>query len=137
MQEVTKRYNLSWPTNSALVFEPKCGGGGGWEAGVAGSQPMSKVVHRSPNTVNFGDLTPYLTYAYMYLLNRHALRYNVIGTGVDYHIRYTIVNDTKESMKVDYKTQKKLPWHEKKEKNLMTRSLIVGCIAVSGLQVLQ
>jgi hypothetical protein len=41
----------------ALVYEPKCGGRGG---GVAGSQPMSTAVHRSPT--NFGDLTPYLTY---------------------------------------------------------------------------
>ncbi len=30
-----------------------------------------------------------MQYAYMYLLNRHA-----IGIGVDYHIRYNIVNDT-------------------------------------------
>ncbi len=32
--------------------------GGVW---VAGSQPMSTAVHRSPNKLN-GDLTPYLTY---------------------------------------------------------------------------
>jgi hypothetical protein len=32
------------------------------EGGVVGSQPVSTAVHRSPNTVNFGDLTPYLTY---------------------------------------------------------------------------
>jgi hypothetical protein len=31
--------------NSALVYEPKCGGGGG----VAGPQPMRTAVHRSPN----------------------------------------------------------------------------------------
>ncbi len=43
---VTKRCRLSWPTNSALVYEPKCGGGGG---GVAVSQPMSTALHRSPN----------------------------------------------------------------------------------------
>jgi hypothetical protein len=42
---VTKRCRLSWLTNSALVYEPKCGGRGG----VAGSQPMSTAVHRSPN----------------------------------------------------------------------------------------
>jgi hypothetical protein len=36
---------LSWLTNSALVYEPKC-----WGLGeVAGSQTMSKAVHRSPN----------------------------------------------------------------------------------------
>jgi hypothetical protein len=38
---VTKRCRLSWLTNSALVYEPKCGGKGG----VAGSQPMSTAVH--------------------------------------------------------------------------------------------
>ncbi len=45
-QGVTKWCRLSWQTNSALVYEPKCGGGG---RPVAGSQPMSTVVHRSPN----------------------------------------------------------------------------------------
>ncbi len=44
-QGVTKRCRLSWLTNSALVYEPECGGSGG----VAGSQPMSTAVHRSPN----------------------------------------------------------------------------------------
>ncbi len=34
-----------WLTNSALVYEPKCGGKGV----VAGSQPMSTAVHRNPN----------------------------------------------------------------------------------------
>jgi hypothetical protein len=28
-QGVTKRCSLSWLTNSALLNEPKCGGGGG------------------------------------------------------------------------------------------------------------
>jgi hypothetical protein len=44
MQVVTKRCLLSLLTNSALVYEPKCGrkGGGG---SVAGSpQPMSTAV---------------------------------------------------------------------------------------------
>ncbi len=27
--EVTKKCRLSWPTNSALVYKPKCGGEGG------------------------------------------------------------------------------------------------------------
>jgi hypothetical protein len=36
--------SLSWLTNTALVYEPKCGGGG-----VAESQPLSTAVHRSPN----------------------------------------------------------------------------------------
>ncbi len=43
-QGVTKRCRLSWLTNSALVYEPKCGGGGE----VAGTQPMSKDVHMEP-----------------------------------------------------------------------------------------
>ncbi len=46
-QGVPKRCRLSWLANSALVYEPKCGGGG--VAGVAGSQPMSTAVHRRPN----------------------------------------------------------------------------------------
>jgi hypothetical protein len=40
-----KEGSLSWLTNSALVNEPKCRGRGG----VAGSQPMSTDVSRSPN----------------------------------------------------------------------------------------
>jgi|LakMenEpi03Aug12_release.lakeMendotaPanAssembly.Ray.scaffolds.fasta_scaffold1947218_2 hypothetical protein len=34
-----------WLTNSALVYEPKCGVGGG---GDAGPQPMSAAVHMEP-----------------------------------------------------------------------------------------
>jgi hypothetical protein len=41
---VTKRCRLPWRPNSALVYETNCGRGG-----VAGSQPMRKAVHRSPN----------------------------------------------------------------------------------------
>jgi hypothetical protein len=44
-QGVTKGCRLSWLTNSDLVYEPKCGGGGG----VAGSQPMRTAEHRNPN----------------------------------------------------------------------------------------
>jgi hypothetical protein len=44
-QEVSKRCSLSWLTDSALVYKPKCGGRGGVAA--AGSQPMSTAVHRS------------------------------------------------------------------------------------------
>jgi hypothetical protein len=43
-QGVTIKRRLSWLTNSALVYEPKCGGGG-----VAGSQTMSTAVHKSQN----------------------------------------------------------------------------------------
>jgi hypothetical protein len=51
VQGVTKRCRPSWLTNSALVYVPKCGGGGGLETvGTHGAK------------INFGDLTPYLTY---------------------------------------------------------------------------
>jgi hypothetical protein len=49
-QGVTKRCRLSWLTNTAIVYEPKCGERGR----VTGSQPMSTA------QINFGDLTPYL-----------------------------------------------------------------------------
>jgi hypothetical protein len=38
-----KRCRLSWLTNSALVYESKCGGGGD-----AGSQAMSTAVYMNP-----------------------------------------------------------------------------------------
>jgi hypothetical protein len=41
-QGVTKRCRLSLLTNSAFVYEPKCGG-----EEVAGYQPMSTAIHRS------------------------------------------------------------------------------------------
>jgi hypothetical protein len=44
-QGVTKRFRLSWLTNSALVYEPKYRGRG-W---VAGYHISSTAVHRSPN----------------------------------------------------------------------------------------
>ncbi len=58
-QGVTNRCRLSWLTNSALivVYEPKCGRRGG----VVVSQTMSTAVHTGAQ-INFGDLTPYLTY---------------------------------------------------------------------------
>ncbi len=61
---VTKRCRLSLLTNCAHVYESKCGGRGG----VAGSQPMNTAVHITWHgaQVNFGDLPPYLTYAYKY-----------------------------------------------------------------------
>jgi hypothetical protein len=43
--------------NSALVYEPKCGGKGV----IAGSQPRVRLYTGAQ--INFGDLTPYLTYA--------------------------------------------------------------------------
>ncbi len=57
-QGVTKRCRLPWLPNRALVDEPKCGGGV-----VARSQPMSTAVHNTHGSqINFGVLTPYLTY---------------------------------------------------------------------------
>ncbi len=35
MQRVKMRCRLSWLTNSALVYKPKCGGGGGGSCGVS------------------------------------------------------------------------------------------------------
>jgi hypothetical protein len=64
-QRVTKRCRLSWLTNSSLLYESKCGGGGR----IAGSQPMSTAVHNALGAqINFGDLPPYLTFACTCLL---------------------------------------------------------------------
>ncbi len=54
-QRVTKTCRLSWLTNSALVYEPKCGGGG---CGISANE--YSCAHGAQ--INFGDLTPYLTY---------------------------------------------------------------------------
>jgi hypothetical protein len=48
--------SISWLTNSALLFEPKCGGRGG--SGVSGSANESTAVHIGAR-INFKDLTPY------------------------------------------------------------------------------
>ncbi len=53
-QGVTKISRLSWLTNSALVYEPKRGGVGG---GLANEYSCAHGAQ-----LNFGDLTPYLTY---------------------------------------------------------------------------
>jgi hypothetical protein len=45
VQGVAQRCRLSWLTNSALIYEHKCGGRGEVER----SRPMSTAVHRSPN----------------------------------------------------------------------------------------
>jgi hypothetical protein len=55
-QEVTKRCRLSWLTNSALVYAQMrvkdCGVSANEYSCAHGAQ------------INFGDLTPYLTYGY-------------------------------------------------------------------------
>ncbi len=53
---VTKRCRLSWLTNSAIVYEPKCGGVG---LGCGVSANEYSCAHRPQ--IKFGDLTPYLT----------------------------------------------------------------------------
>ncbi len=59
---ITKRCRLSWLTNSALVNEPKCGGGR--ELRVSANE--YSCAHGAQR--NFGDLTPYLTYGLTSLL---------------------------------------------------------------------
>ncbi len=54
-QGVTKRCRLSWLTNSALVYEPNCGGG---FRGL--SQRVQLYTHGAQ--IYFVDLTPYLPY---------------------------------------------------------------------------
>ncbi len=52
----TNRCRLSWLTNSARVYEPKCGG----REGLRG--PSQWVQLYTEAQIIFGDLTPYLTY---------------------------------------------------------------------------
>ncbi len=47
--------SISWMTNSALVYEPKCVGGRG--CGVSANE--YRCAHGAQ--INFGDITPYLT----------------------------------------------------------------------------
>ncbi len=56
---VTTRCRLSWLTNSALVYEPKCEGGWG-EGGYGVSANEYSRAHGAQ--INWGDPTPYLTY---------------------------------------------------------------------------
>jgi hypothetical protein len=48
LQGVIKRCRLSWLTNSALVYEPKCGGAGGGSCGVSANEYCT-AVHIEPN----------------------------------------------------------------------------------------
>jgi hypothetical protein len=56
LQGVTKRCRLSWLTNSSLVYEHKCGG-----FGVSANEHTVQLYTGAQ--INFGDLTPYFTYA--------------------------------------------------------------------------
>ncbi len=67
-QGVTKRCRLSWLTNSALVYEPKCGERGE----ITGLQPMVQLYTGAQ--INVGDLTPYLTYG----KNKNVFHKNVL-----------------------------------------------------------
>jgi hypothetical protein len=56
IQGVTKRCRLSWLTNRALFYEPKCGG-----RGRVGLRGLSQWVQLYTGAqINVGDLTPYL-----------------------------------------------------------------------------
>jgi hypothetical protein len=57
VQKVTKICRLSWLTNGALAYEPKCGGRGGYSGFSANAYSIAQRVQ-----INFGDLTPYVTY---------------------------------------------------------------------------
>ncbi len=61
-QEVTKRCRrLSWLTNSTLVYTSPNAGGRGGLSGL--SQWVYSCAHHGTwSPINFGDLTPYLTY---------------------------------------------------------------------------
>ncbi len=58
-QGVRKRCRLSWLTNSALVYEPKCGERGGGLWGLSQSVQLYTEAQ-----INFGDLSPYLPYTW-------------------------------------------------------------------------
>jgi hypothetical protein len=75
----SKRCRLPWLTNSALVYEPKCRERG-WSCGVSANE--YSCAHGAQ--INFGDLTPYLTYDYGDVLTTARLVANlmqVLGHG--------------------------------------------------------
>ncbi len=71
VQGVKKKCRLSWLTNSALVYEPKCRGGG---CGV--SDNNYSCAHGVQ--INFGDLAPFLTYAIVHLQRTKTCRPGVL-----------------------------------------------------------
>jgi hypothetical protein len=87
-QGVTKRCHLSWLTNSALVLYDAGEGGGSCGCGVSANEySCSHGVH-----INFGDLTPYLTYGFwqfqllvcmiVNVFNRQSSLNNKAGRGI-------------------------------------------------------
>ncbi len=76
-QGVTNRCRLSWLTNSAIVYEPKCGGGGLW-----GLSQWVLYSYAYGAQINF-DLTPYtilhtILHLLVPLLAKHATTINKI-----------------------------------------------------------
>ncbi len=73
-QGVTKRYRLSWLTNSALVCkpEPECGGWGELRHGGSFSQWV-QLYGTHGVQINLGDLTPDLTYAWGLLITSFVM----------------------------------------------------------------
>ncbi len=64
-QGVIERCRLSWLTNSALVYEPKCGGMGWGGLGGLWQWVQLCTVHYvtwSPNKILRSTVTPYVTY---------------------------------------------------------------------------
>jgi hypothetical protein len=59
VEGVTKRCRLSWLTNSALVYEPKCWGKGE-SCGISANEYSC-----TQETKNFADLTSYLPYGWV------------------------------------------------------------------------
>ncbi len=68
-----------WLTNSALVYEPKCGGRGELR-GLSQWVRTVRVQLWTEAQINFGDLTPYLTYGlgFQGLVNSFSSRYTNI-----------------------------------------------------------
>ncbi len=75
MQGITKRCRPSWQTNSALVYDPKCGGCGGGLREVSANE--YSCAHGAQ--INFGDLTPYLFNPWFDLFRKPEYRH-VIGS---------------------------------------------------------
>jgi hypothetical protein len=73
-------------------MNPNAGVGGRGELRVrAGPQPMIISVHRSPNTVNFGVLTQYLTNGHC----QHCSCRSSLGERISYALPTTVYNETK------------------------------------------
>jgi hypothetical protein len=65
--------SLSWLTNSALVYEPKCGGRG--SCGVS----VNDYSFTHGAQINFGDLSPYLTYNGTRINKKKTLQLNLLS----------------------------------------------------------